>query len=93
MGVNTGWASIGNVGSKANSDHTALGQAVNRAFRLEAATRELACDLALGHETYHCRSGCTDASRIFKASTVMFKGYAELTTAHTAELSSLSSLF
>lgn len=92
VGVNTGWASIGNVGSKANSDYTALGEAVNRAFRLEAATRELACDLALGHETYNCLAGCTDAGRIFKASTVRLKGYEELTTAHTAEVSSLSSL-
>lgn len=46
--INTGYASIGNMGSAALADFTALGDTVNKAFRLEAATRTLDCDLILG---------------------------------------------
>src|SRR5262249_11457705 len=56
-GVNTGWASVGNVGSIASSDYTALGDVVNKAFRLESATKEIACDLAVGQATFDFLSG------------------------------------
>lgn len=46
--INTGSASIGNMGSAGLKDFTALGDAVNKAFRLESATRQLDCDLILG---------------------------------------------
>ncbi len=46
--INTGYASIGNMGSAALADFTALGDTVNKAFRLESATRTLDCDLILG---------------------------------------------
>lgn len=47
-GVNCGDASIGNMGSDAAADFTALGDAVNKAFRLEAATRGIGRDLLIG---------------------------------------------
>jgi adenylate cyclase len=50
-GINTGFASIGNLGSAANADHTALGDAVNKAFRLESATKEAGYDLMVGQST------------------------------------------
>ena len=46
-GVNTGYASIGNMGSAKVSDFTALGDTVNRAFRLETATKEVGCDILI----------------------------------------------
>jgi len=46
--INTGYASIGNMGSAALADFTALGDTVNKAFRLESATRTLNCDLIIG---------------------------------------------
>jgi adenylate cyclase len=46
--INTGYASIGNMGSAALADFTALGDTVNKAFRLESATRSLNCDLIIG---------------------------------------------
>ena len=51
-GIDSGYAMLGNIGSDARSDHTALGDAVNRAFRLEAATREFQCDIALSGDAY-----------------------------------------
>src|SRR5260370_33963705 len=47
-GINTGFATVGNLGSGSNADYTALGDSVNMAFRLESATRSLACDLTYG---------------------------------------------
>ena len=59
--INTGWASVGNAGSIAASDYTALGETVNRAFRLESSTRTLSRDIAIGQVAYDfldvpCRS-------------------------------------
>ena len=46
--INTGYASIGNMGSASLADFTALGDTVNKAFRLESATKDLGCDVVLG---------------------------------------------
>ncbi|OYX92550.1 MAG: hypothetical protein B7X90_05800 [Novosphingobium sp. 17-62-19] len=44
-GYNAGTASVGNIGSGAAADFTAMGEAVNTAFRLETATKECGCDI------------------------------------------------
>ena len=48
VSINTGYAQIGNMGSSAAADFTALGDTVNKAFRLESASKELACDIVIG---------------------------------------------
>ena len=88
-GINTGWASVGNVGSIASSDYTALGDVVNKAFRLESATKEIVCDLAVGQGTFDFLSGAIDAGPFFHARTVRLKGYEEPATAYSSQLSSL----
>lgn len=88
-GINTGWASVGNVGSIASSDYTALGDVVNKTFRLESATKEMICDLALGQETYDVLASSFDAARLFTARTVNLKGYAEPVTAYAAQMNCL----
>jgi adenylate cyclase len=50
-GLNTGPASLGNLGSDTNADYTALGDSVSKGFRLEAA-RTVHCDILLGEGTY-----------------------------------------
>jgi adenylate cyclase len=92
VGINTGWASVGNVGSIASADYTAVGDVVNKAFRLESATRQLACDIAVGQETYDLLAGSVEAGRIFQARSVKLKGYEELTTAYAASLALLPGL-
>lgn len=47
VGINTGMASIG-----VGSENTVLGDAVNTAFRLEGATRELGTDVVLSEDAY-----------------------------------------
>jgi len=49
-GINTGVAAIGNLGGGAASDHTALGEVVNKAFRLESSTRHVDGEIAFGNE-------------------------------------------
>ncbi|MET0180199.1 MAG: adenylate/guanylate cyclase domain-containing protein, partial [Novosphingobium sp.] len=51
-GFNAGMASIGNIGSAASADFTAMGEAVNVAFRLETATKEHGCDVLIAREVF-----------------------------------------
>ena len=51
IGVNTGEAIIGNMGSDTRFDYSAIGDAVNTAARLESATKEAGVDLLIGEST------------------------------------------
>jgi adenylate cyclase len=51
IGVNTGEAVIGNMGSDTRFDYSAIGDAVNTAARLESATKEVGVDLLIGENT------------------------------------------
>jgi class 3 adenylate cyclase len=54
VGMNTGLAVLGNLGSRAASDYTALGETINKAFRLESASKDVPCDLVIGRSTWEC---------------------------------------
>ncbi len=51
IGVNTGEAVIGNMGSDTRFDYSAIGDAVNTAARLESATKEAGVDILIGERT------------------------------------------
>jgi adenylate cyclase len=71
-GINTGTAIIG------GGDNTALGEAVNAAFRLESATKELGMGVALGERTYS-ELHVTGVSPFLRRE-VELKGYESLRT-------------
>ena len=51
IGINTGAAIIGNMGSDTRFDYSAIGDAVNTAARFESATKDVGVDLVIGHNT------------------------------------------
>src|SRR5579872_5756655 len=82
-GVNTGPAIVG------GSDYTALGDTVNAAFRLEAATKEIGLGVALGERTYDELK--LPPSAPFSRREVSLKGYDSLTTAWAISFDELQS--
>jgi adenylate cyclase len=51
IGLNTGDAIIGNMGSDSRFDYSAIGDAVNVAARLESATKDAGVDILIGEST------------------------------------------
>jgi adenylate cyclase len=51
VGINSGEAVVGNMGSKTRFDYTAIGDPVNTAARLESATKEVGEDILIGDTT------------------------------------------
>ena len=66
IGINTGEAVIGNMGSETRFDYSAIGDAVNLAARLESSTKEVGEDIIVGHETINnCHVPCKELDSIF----------------------------
>jgi adenylate cyclase len=91
-GINTGWASLGNVGSLASSDYTAMGDVVNLAFRLESATKEIGYDLAIGQGAYDLLVNAGVGSDMFERHALKLKGYDEPSTVYAARLAAVPTL-
>jgi adenylate cyclase len=87
-GVNTGYAMVGQMGTSAHPDYTALGDTVNAAFRLESSTKQLGMDVAIGSTTY---SHTPYASVLLplKQYAVELKGYANPTVTYAGTFEQL----
>jgi class 3 adenylate cyclase len=87
-GITTGWASLGNVGSIASFDYTAMGDVVNLAFRLESSTKEIGYDLAVGSGAYDLLVNA-GAGQFFERHTLILKGYDEPKNVYAARLAAV----
>jgi adenylate cyclase len=52
IGINSGIAVVGNIGSADHMEYTAVGDTVNLAARLESATKDLGIEIAVCEQTY-----------------------------------------
>jgi adenylate cyclase len=52
IGINSGSAVVGNIGSKERMEYTAIGDTVNLASRLESATKDLGFEIIVSEQTY-----------------------------------------
>jgi adenylate cyclase len=78
IGINTGEAVIGNMGSYTRFDYSAIGDAVNTAARLESATKEVGVDLIIGHNT---KKSCNFELKLLKP--IKVKGKKQSLTIYT----------
>ena len=88
-GLNTGYAMVGNTGTGARPDYTAIGDTVNAAFRFETSTKQLGLDVAIGETTYQHLTQLGSADALFKRYTVNMKGYETPTVTYATTFSDL----
>ena len=87
-GISTGTAAVGNTGTRDYPDYTAIGNAVNAAFRIESCTRQIEFDLAMEPSTLD-RLASEDVRRLFQERVVHLKGYEEPHTVWATEFANL----
>jgi len=88
-GINSGIAVTSNMGSAGLSDHTAMGDAVNKAFRLEAATKDVGREIVISRSTYALMKVPDEVLPLFTTHTVDLKGYDEPEEVHALDLDGL----
>jgi class 3 adenylate cyclase len=87
-GINTGFASIGNIGSSAFADYTALGETVIKAFRLEKCTRDVESEVVLGRETASELQQIA-GHKFLTESKVLLKGYPDFCRVYATDVRKL----
>jgi adenylate cyclase len=89
VGINTGYAMVGNTGTGDRPDYTAIGDTVNAAFRLESCTKQIHRDIALGESTYNYLADLGRAQQRFSQYTVTLKGYETPTLTYASSFEDL----
>jgi adenylate cyclase len=91
-GVNTGLAHVGQIGARGALDFTALGEPVNRAFRLESSTKEIGYEIAIGEMSYQILVETHIPPSNFVHREATLKGYDKPVTAYGTSRAVLEAL-
>jgi len=83
VGINSGPAIVGNIGSAEHMEYTAIGDTVNLAARLESATKELGLEIVVSEHTY---SAVRPLFRWKSAGEITLRGRSEPVRAYTVEV-------
>lgn len=92
VGLNCGVAGLGNMGSAALADHTAMGECVNKAFRLESASKLLDWPIAIGQGTYDYLDVLPDIRAVLQPRMAELKGYAQPECVYVADIVEIRAL-
>jgi adenylate cyclase len=82
IGINSGLAIVGNIGSADRMEYTAIGDTVNMAARLESATKELGVEIIVSEQTY---SAVRPLFRWRSAGEITLRGRSESVRAYTLD--------
>ena len=85
IGINSGMAIVGNIGSSQRMEYTAIGDTVNLASRLEAKTKEVGADILVSEYTYNSIRGAFPF-QLERVGTLPVKGRQDEVTAYKVPL-------
>src|ERR1700733_10270872 len=86
VGIHSGPAIVGTIGSSRRMEYTAIGDTVNVASRLQTATKELGANILISEHTYY---GAKGAFPFRNMGTITVRGREEPLTVYALEITSL----
>lgn len=91
-GLNCGVAALGNMGSAALADHTAMGECVNKAFRLESASKVLNSAVVIGQDAYDFLDVLPELRAALHPRMAELRGYAQPERVYVANVAEIRAL-